>query len=183
MVGNPELMEKRTGNREGEPQHVMRLSLEPCLEAPARARHAVASFVRGSSDPAFSFALELVVSELVKNAVLYGSHEESVVLEVVRSGGEIELRVTNQGERIHMSGLRSHREDGGRGLEIIDALAEGWTIASGPLETSISVRMPFPSGEVLRLSRRDCGYDQHMPSSTPEQGLSCDRVASGLGRI
>ena len=82
-----------------------------------------------------------------------------------------------------MSGLRSHREDGGRGLEIIDALAEGWTIASGPLETSISVRMPFPSGEVLRLSRRDCGYDQHMPSSTPEQGLSCDRVASGLGRI
>ena len=142
LLGTPSTWRGKPGPEEATPSARSASRSQPGVDAPARARRAVASFADGPTDPALSFALELVASELVKNAVLYGSNEEAVRLELVGDSSEIELRVTNRGERIHMSGLRSHREDGGRGLEIVDALCLGWTITSGPLETSISVRMP-----------------------------------------
>ena len=181
-------MESKTGTRRSNPERTLTLSLEPGVDAPARARRAVASFADGPTDPALSFALELVASELVKNAVLYGSSEEAVLLELAGDSSEIELRVTNRGERIHMSGLRSHREDGGRGLEIVDALSLSWTITSGRLETSISVRMPLGSrgggaGSGTRLACRGAGYDDGMPVRSRTLQLPFDRVAIGPGRV
>jgi hypothetical protein len=52
-----------------------------------------------------------------------------------------ELRVQNAGCRLRMKSLRTQRPDGGRGLEIVDALAESWTIDTGPLGTKVSVRL------------------------------------------
>jgi anti-sigma regulatory factor (Ser/Thr protein kinase) len=145
------------------------VSLQPTAEAPGRARRIVAGFVGASASETLRFALQLVVSELVKNAVLYGSGEEPIRLEVAVHRDWIELRVTNDGDGIVMSELRSHRENGGRGLEIVDALTWGWTIDSGPVETAVSVRLPivdspFDRERLSRLARRGSGYEVAMPS-------------------
>ena len=52
-----------------------------------------------------------------------------------------DLKVRNSGSRLRMKNLRRRRRDGGRGLEIVDALAEAWSIDSGPLGTAVSVRV------------------------------------------
>ena len=40
-----------------------------------------------------------------------------------------------------MKNLRTRRPNGGRGLEIVDALADSWSIVSGPRGTTVSVRL------------------------------------------
>jgi len=158
-----------------QPGRFARVSLEPTAEAPGRARTMVAGFVGASASETLRFALQLVTSELVKNAVLYGSSHEPVRVEVAVHRDWIELRVTNGGDRIVMSELRSRREDGGRGLEIVDALTWGWTIDSGPVETTVAVRLPivdspFDRERLSRLARRSSGYDPTMPSRSRGRG-------------
>jgi hypothetical protein len=41
-----------------------------------------------------------------------------------------------------MRKLRTRRREGGRGLEIVDALADAWSIETGPLGTKVTVRLP-----------------------------------------
>ena len=84
----------------------------------------------------------LVASELVKNAVLYGTEREPIRLELQLFRDWADLCVQNGGGRISMKSLRTRRREGGRGLEIVDALAEAWSIDTGPLGTKISVRLP-----------------------------------------
>jgi anti-sigma regulatory factor (Ser/Thr protein kinase) len=158
-----------------QPGRFARVMLEPNVEAPGRARRTVAGFVGASGSETLRFALQLVASELVKNAVLYGSPDEPIRFEVAVHRDWIELRVTNSGDRIVMRELRSRREEGGRGLEIVDALSWGWTIDSGPVETAISVRMPivdspFDRERLSRLSGRSFGYDMGMPGRSRDRG-------------
>ena len=124
----------------------------------------VAGFVGASASENLRFALQLVASELVKNAVLYGSSEQPIRLEVSVHRDWIELRVVNGGNRIVMSELRSRREGGGRGLEIVDALAWGWTIDSGPLETTVSVRLPIVDSPAHRRTAFPPRGGPHCPS-------------------
>jgi anti-sigma regulatory factor (Ser/Thr protein kinase) len=143
-------------------------SLRPSLEAPRRARHAVAAFVGNEAGEGFSFALQLVVNELVKNAVLYGSPEAPVRLELAVRPDRIELKVANSGERIRMGELRTRREEGGRGLEIVDSLTWGWSIDSSPPETAVSVTIPivpspFDQSHLVGLARTEPGYEAVVP--------------------
>jgi len=52
-----------------------------------------------------------------------------------------ELRVHNGGGRLTLRMLRRRRRDGGRGLDIVDALADAWSIDTGPLGTTVAVRL------------------------------------------
>ena len=45
------------------------------------------------------------------------------------------------GGRLTLRMLRRRRRDGGRGLDIVDALADGWSIDTGPLGTTVAVRL------------------------------------------
>jgi hypothetical protein len=56
-------------------------------------------------------------------------------------GDGAELRVHNGGGRLTLSMLRRRRRNGGRGLDIVDALADAWSIDTGPLGTTITVRL------------------------------------------
>ena len=119
-----------------------RVRLEPGLDAPNAARRLIDDLLAGQSRPdGFAFNLRLVASELVKNAVLYGAGDEPVELQLELYPEWVDLRVRNSGGRMRMKNLRRHRRDGGRGLEIVDALAEAWSIDSGPLGTAVSVRL------------------------------------------
>ncbi len=172
-----------------QPGRSARLSLRPSVDAPASARRIVAGFLGAGTSEALKFALQLVASELIKNAVLYGSREEPVRLEIEMHRDWIELRVTNGGDRMTIADLRSGREGGGRGLEIVDALTGGWTIDTGPLGTAISVRLPnvdspfdVDRAELGRLAHRATGYVMGVPSWSQGCGPSSSPRAVAVRR-
>jgi DNA-binding transcriptional MerR regulator len=114
--------------------------LEPSPNAPGEARRMIGDLIDGSQDERFTFQARLVASELVKNAVLYGATREPIQLDARLYDEAVELHVENKG-RLSMNRLRRRRRDGGRGLEIIDALAAAWSIDTGTFGTKISVRL------------------------------------------
>jgi len=124
-----------------------RARLTPSPQASLGARREVDRLlesVDGRLDERFAFNLRLVASELVKNAVVHGDGAQEIELEIELFADWAELRVRNGGVRLALRNLRAKRRPGGasgRGLEIIDALADGWTIDSGPIGTSITVRL------------------------------------------
>jgi len=109
-------------------------------EAPLHARHAVDELLDSSTDPRFAFNLRLVASELVSNAVKYGSGHEPIEIELVVSADGGRLRVAG-GDRLRVTRLRRKRQSAGRGLEIVDALADRWTIETGPRGTTVTVEL------------------------------------------
>jgi DNA-binding transcriptional MerR regulator len=125
------------------PTRTSRVRLAPSPEAPRHARRAVDELLDECEQPHFAFQLRLVVSELVKNAVVYGSDTEPIRLDLELFEHAAELRVQNAGRRLSMKSLRTRRRDGGRGLEIVDALAESWAIDTGPFGTKVTVRLPI----------------------------------------
>ena len=120
-----------------------RARFEPSSAAPGLARRAVDELLGEGEDTRFAFYLRLVASELVKNAVLYGSDREPIRLDAKLFPEWVELLVQNGGVRLSMGKLRTRRREGGRGLEIVDALADAWSIDTGPLGTKIAVRLPI----------------------------------------
>jgi DNA-binding transcriptional MerR regulator len=125
-----------------QPIRSLRIELAPSAEASQLARRAVDELLGDSASEQFAFYVRLVTTELVQNAVLYGSGREPIRIELTAFADWIDLRVANAGKRLSLKRLRSRRQHGGRGLEIIDALAESWSIDTGPLGTEIAVRLP-----------------------------------------
>jgi DNA-binding transcriptional MerR regulator len=138
--------------------------LAPTKESPRLAREAVDALLGADCDARFRFNLRLVASELVKNAVLYGSGEETVALDLRLLPLGAELRVRNHGARLRLASLRGRRRNGGRGLEIVDALAEGLSIETGSRGTSVTALLlreparssspPQATAGALRAPRR-----------------------------
>jgi transposase-like protein len=126
------------------PVRATRARFEPEPGAPALARRVIDELL-AYDDTRFAFYLRLVASELVKNAVLYGSDREPIRLEAKLFPDWAELRVQNSGGRLSMRKLRTRRREGGRGLEIVDALSDAWSIETGPLGTKVTVRLPAES--------------------------------------
>ena len=119
------------------------VELEPSADAPRRARQAVDTVAEAAGNGRFSFFLRLVASELVNNAVMHGVAREPISLDVDLFDDWAQVRVRNAGGRFSLRNLRKRRPSTGRGLEIVDALAEAWTIDSGPFGTTVTVRLPL----------------------------------------
>lgn len=115
--------------------------LQPSAQAPFEARQAVDELLGDVDDPRFAFYLRLVASELVKNAFLHGSARHSIRMDVRLYCDAAELSVSNGGGRLTLKMLRRRRREGGRGLDIVDALADAWSIDTGPVGTTIAVRL------------------------------------------
>src|SRR5579864_1820745 len=121
------------------PVRVSRLRLVASAEAPGLARQAVGELLGADDSASLAFSLRLVASELVKNAVLNGSEQEPIRVDLKIFRDWAELRVQNRGNRIRIGNLRARSGDGGRGLEIIDALADAWSVDTGPAGTTFTV--------------------------------------------
>jgi DNA-binding transcriptional MerR regulator len=124
------------------PLRTSRTRLEPCPQAPVLARRAVDALLEEQADTRFAFSLRLVASELVTNAVQYGSSGEPIQLDLKLFGDRAELQVQNRGSRLRIKNLRTKRPQAGRGLDIVDALADAWSIEAGPRGTKITVQLP-----------------------------------------
>lgn len=116
--------------------------LRPSPEAPRQAREIIDELLDGDRDPRFAFFLKLVVSELVTNAVTHGSARGLIRIDSKLFEDAAEIRVENTDSRLSIRKLRTKRRHGGRGLEIIDALADAITIETGPVDTAVTARIP-----------------------------------------
>jgi DNA-binding transcriptional MerR regulator len=123
------------------PLRTSRLRIPPSPQAPLQARRAIDDLLEDFDNPRFAFYLRLIASELVKNAFLYGSARDPILMDAKLFPDTAELRVQNGGGRLSMKSLRTRRRNGGRGLDIVDALADAWSIDTGPPGTKITIRL------------------------------------------
>jgi serine/threonine-protein kinase RsbW len=116
------------------------VQLEPTRESPARARDAV-SILRDRLDERTYAEVELLVSELVTNAVRHASlsRDDSIRLEVTHSGDRLRVEVSEDGVGFSPRSIPQPSPDGfsGWGLYITDRLADRWGVDSADGSTRV----------------------------------------------
>jgi len=115
-------------------------------QASALARNEIVSLLGEDADAGFAYDLRLAISELVENAVLYGSRTDVIRIETTLFDDRAELEVENAGS-LNIRSLRRKSRFGGRGLEIVSLLANAWSIDTGPGGTRFRVEISATSGE------------------------------------
>jgi anti-sigma regulatory factor (Ser/Thr protein kinase) len=101
------------------------LVLDPNTEAPRRARAATASFLREWDMKELVEDATLVVGELSANAVKLGQAFELRLI-ADRATLRIEVSDHSPGEPVITTEVGDDRAEGGRGLLLVDALADLW---------------------------------------------------------
>jgi anti-sigma regulatory factor (Ser/Thr protein kinase) len=106
-----------------------RLSLPGGLDAPARARHAVAGGLNGELNTERNDDLKLLLHELVANCVLHAGADGSQMI-------DLEMTIDDEAVRVAVSdhgsaGVPTVRESGdarpgGYGLRLVEALSDAW---------------------------------------------------------
>lgn len=126
------------------------LRLPPEASAPGRARSFVEAVCRRWSAPEFAVDGGLVVSELVTNAVRHAG--TAIVIRLVLGEGGLTVRVADQGPGVPHVVPPDERLVGGRGLAIVEELADAWGVDADRggkavwcfLRTRIPVGTPGP---------------------------------------
>ena len=108
------------------------------------ARHAVDRLLAAEPSPELAANLKLVVSELVTNAGVHGSPSGEINLGLTLYYFHAHVSVRSSGRQIDMRMFRTRRAEGGRGLDIVAALSDGWSIETGPSGTTVTARVPRP---------------------------------------
>ena len=73
--------------------------------------------------------------------MLHAEARDPIALDIELREPGAQVRVQNRGSRFSLRSLRRQRRAAGRGLEIVDALVESWTIDTGPLGTAVTVQL------------------------------------------
>jgi len=108
--------------------HRTALVLSPDDEAPARARRLLRQLLGSRLDGELA-AAELVVSELVTNAVLHGQRAgmNAVGLTLEETSDTLRIEVTDRGPGFSQGGA-APGDPGGWGLVVVGELADRWGI-------------------------------------------------------
>ncbi|MEN3341557.1 MAG: hypothetical protein V7644_961 [Actinomycetota bacterium] len=100
------------------------------LTAPGRARAELRAFLAPDDLPAEKlYDLQLLVSELVSNAVRHGSRPgDAVEVEYERCGDALCVAITDAGRGVDVPAVRSPSSErlGGRGLRAVQRLSDEW---------------------------------------------------------
>jgi anti-sigma regulatory factor (Ser/Thr protein kinase) len=105
------------------------LELVPARRAPRLARTFAADTLEAWAVRAEDVqAVQLVVSELVTNAVLHAPQSPAITLELFMTDGAVRVMVSDHSPRA--PARRSHptpwSAESGRGVELVDSLADRW---------------------------------------------------------
>ena len=116
------------------------LSLSPVPSAAGNARAALRERFAGGLRRSTFADLELVVSELVTNAVEHGSG--AIQVEVSHNARELRGSVADRGSGFAYE-LRAfgHTQDSGRGLAIVNALVTDWGIRRGSTQVWFAISL------------------------------------------
>jgi anti-sigma regulatory factor (Ser/Thr protein kinase) len=133
---------------------------EADLTSPAAARNWVAGHLGAWQLEDLVEPSMLLTSELVANAVIHASGHPTVTVSV--AGGLLEVGVTDLEPRLPdpLDGGSSHLRDGGRGLSLVEAVADQWGAVSLPAGKHIWFRMDvgqWPHLLACRCRRPDPG--------------------------
>jgi anti-sigma regulatory factor (Ser/Thr protein kinase) len=145
----------RLGNRMRSPKREPRpqtadatgaIRLRGGMTAPARARREVGAMLAGY-DEAMALDVMLLLSELVTNSVLHGGAGDSaqIAVNVEASGSAVHVEVLSPRRRFDRPSQREKdlATEGGRGLQIVDAIARSWGIEQGH-QTRAWFELPTP---------------------------------------
>jgi DNA-binding transcriptional MerR regulator len=114
------------------------VTLVPSPTAPRLARRALDSL----REQRLAFALPLVVSELVADAVARMDAADTIDVDVDLLETHARVRVRSGGVVVALA--RFGRKDApASGLAMVDALVETWALESGPLGTTVTVSLPY----------------------------------------
>lgn len=94
----------------------------PLVEEVARARH----FIGGSVPPALRSSVELVVSELVTNAVRHA--RTPLTVRLIRSSPALRIEIEDSSAILPAVLDLTDDGEGGRGLQIVEALTTAWGV-------------------------------------------------------
>jgi two-component sensor histidine kinase len=102
------------------------IDLEPSTFAPAQARRAVRQVVSQLVAPDVAHTAELLVSELVTNAVTHGTGRVRLMIDCANHC----LSITVSDDESAAPQIQPERplSDGGRGLRMIESLASSWGV-------------------------------------------------------
>ena len=103
-----------------------RMEFEPSLTSPRRTRAFVSSMARGWGLGDVGSLAELLVSEVVTNAVEHGTSGGTV--EIVALPAGLRVEVTDRSEGLPELQHPSANEPTGRGLAIVDQLSRWWGV-------------------------------------------------------
>ena len=98
--------------------------------APARARAAVDGLGEAIDCVACSNA-QLLVSELVTNAVLYGAGDTVRLFLSPDGRGGLRCEVVDEGSGFVPVARPAHRQTGGWGLQLVERIADRWGVSRG----------------------------------------------------
>lgn len=98
----------------------------PDAQAPGRARRFVSGALAGRVDDAVSEIAQLLVSELVTNAVVHAASAVNVEVSIDESGLVVRVRDADTGPLVGRAGGGSELDEGGRGFMLVDRLAHTW---------------------------------------------------------
>jgi anti-sigma regulatory factor (Ser/Thr protein kinase) len=109
----------------------LRLRLQPSAEAPASVRETVETLATNLLGPQRLADLQLVVSELVANAVQHGRGVVDVTIELDGAGG-VRGEVRDEGDGVEaVRSADEHTLEGGIGLPVVARLASRWGAVPG----------------------------------------------------
>lgn len=97
-------------------------------------------------DPDLAFALELVVSELVTNAIRHGTGQITMALSDTAEGIRVEVHDYGYGRPVPR--VASARAPGGRGLRLIERLSAAWGVDSSVTRAGKTVWAVVPAARV-----------------------------------
>ena len=118
-----------TGSRPSVPVTTS-IDLPPSLDAASFARRYLAEHADGL-DPELVYDAQLLVTELVANAVKHG--QPAITLQVRLEPPGIGVRVHDDGEKLpHVPADAAPTQPSGRGLRIVSTLASDWGVETAP---------------------------------------------------
>jgi anti-sigma regulatory factor (Ser/Thr protein kinase) len=165
-------------------QHHVRLSLPASPDSVAECRHEVLRSLRLWGAPVDLDTIELLLSEIVTNAILYGAAPEApaarVLVEVEENPDGIVVRVHDTGagfQKLAVGGEPSGLMESGRGLFLVKELSDDWSYDSGPRGTSVYFLVRYldvaASDPAAKASLRK--IDEHGRADNPRQvSRQCD---------
>lgn len=115
------------------------LTLAPDATAPSRARTSIRALSLGLS-PHVLCDLQLVVSELVTNAVQHGPREGIRVELELRERDQVRGEIVDRGVAGAPAILRAERDTDNLGLRVVDELTTSWGVHAGSTHVWFELR-------------------------------------------
>ncbi|MFD7121888.1 ATP-binding protein [Streptomyces sp. NPDC059922] len=122
-----------------EPPPRLILASDPESAAAARtyAREFVTYYVPDASEDQIT-DVQLITSELVTNSIRYGTEpDDSLLLVLDARPGRVRIEVHDPVQRQPQVRPESDERDGGRGLFIVDAIADRWGVTDQPFGKAV----------------------------------------------